>query len=341
MPRTVTLRQLTTGTEAWALGAAWDDLLTRSAANVIFLTCAFQSLWWETLGEGDLRVLVGEDEAGAPFFIAPLYLSSVDGLGRTVRLLGGVEVADYLDLVAGLDDLETAWRLTLDHLAAGADWEAIELRALPEWSPSRAIVDRLAAAAGWSVEETVDDVCPVLALPPTWEDYLAGLRSQDRHELRRKINRLGRLAGQERFSLLGPDDDLAAAIDDFLALHRQSGQVKAGFWDERRVRFFHRLLAVAHAHGWLRLAFQEIDGVRAAAVLAFRYGDRYYVYNSGYDPAYRALAAGVVCMARTIQAAIAEGAASFDLLQGDERYKYDLGAVATHVYRLLVRRPAR
>jgi CelD/BcsL family acetyltransferase involved in cellulose biosynthesis len=85
------------------------------------------------------------------------------------------------------------------------------------------------------------------------------------------------------------------------------------------------------------LAFQSVGGQRVACVLAFRYGDRYYVYNSGYDPAYRDLAVGVVCMGRTIAAAIAEGAAIFDLLQGDEPYKYDYGAVNTSVYRCLVR----
>jgi CelD/BcsL family acetyltransferase involved in cellulose biosynthesis len=102
-------------------------------------------------------------------------------------------------------------------------------------------------------------------------------------------------------------------------------------------RFFRRLLTAAHAAGQLRLAFQSIGDKRAACVLAFCYADRYYVYNSGYDPAFRDLAAGVVCMGRTIATAIAEGVAVFDLLQGDEPYKYDYGAVNTTVYRCLVR----
>ena len=52
---------------------------------------------------------------------------------------------------------------------------------------------------------------------------------------------------------------------------------------------------------------------------------------------YRDYAAGVVGMGRAIRSAIAEGATIFDLLQGDEKYKYDFGAVDTQVYRLLAR----
>jgi CelD/BcsL family acetyltransferase involved in cellulose biosynthesis len=224
-----------------------------------------------------------------------------------------------------------------DDLAARRDWDVVELRAIPAASPSRAAVAALAAARGWMVEESLDDVCPVIALPATWDAYLRNLRKKDRHELRRKTGRLESAAEGERFAMIGPEDDLPRAIDDFFRLHRLSGQEKEGFWTEALHRFFKRLIVATHADGSLRLAFQSIGEQRVACVLSFRYGDRYYVYNSGYDPDFRAYAVGVVTMGRVIQAAIAEGAAVFDLLQGDEPYKYDFGAVNTEVYRLLVR----
>jgi hypothetical protein len=166
---TTTVCELTSSAEAWAPTVAWDDLLARSVSDVLFLTRTFQSIWWETLGEGQLRVLVGETDAATPRFIAPLCISEVAGLGRTVRLIGGSEVADYLDILAAPGDLELAWRSTLDHLhAISAAWDAIDLRALPEASPSRSIVARLAPEYGWSVAEGIDDVCPVIALPGIW-----------------------------------------------------------------------------------------------------------------------------------------------------------------------------
>lgn len=333
----VAVREVRQADDAWRLGAAWDSLVARSAAPGFFLTRTFQSIWWATLGAGELRVLVGEAVGGAPCFIAPLHISDVPGLGRTVRLIGGSEVADYLDLIAAPEDLAAAWQATFDALAAArADWDVIELRAVPGASPSRALV-AAAAARGWMVEETLDDVCPVVTLPATWDGYLRGLRKKDRHELRRKTGRLEAAPAGERFEMIGPDSNLAAALADFLRLHRLSGQEKEGFWTPELQGFFQRLIAATHTDGTLRLAFQSIGDQRVACVLSFRYGDRYYVYNSGYDPAYREYAVGVVTMGRVIQAAIAEGATMFDLLQGDEPYKYDFGAVNTEVYRLLVR----
>ena len=40
--------------------------------------------------------------------------------------------------------------------------------------------------------------------------------------------------------------------------------------------------------GWLRLYLLEIDGTPVAAVFTFAADGRLLVYNSGYDPAYRA-----------------------------------------------------
>jgi CelD/BcsL family acetyltransferase involved in cellulose biosynthesis len=326
------------------MGEAWDGLLARGVSDVFFLTRNFQRIWWEELGDGRPLVLVGQNGGAEPLFIAPLCVAEIDGQGRTVQFIGGREVADYLDLIAAPDDLAGAWRLVFEHLRAiDGEWDALELRALPAWSPTREIVAGLAAEFGWSVETAVDNVCPLIALPPTWEQYLARLSKKDRHELRRKIGRLERAEAGERFAVVGAtgdladDGDLDAAIDDFFRLHRLSGQDKNGFWTPAMERFFRRLIAEARDRGWLRLAFQEVAGQRAAAVLSFRYGDRYYVYNSGYDPAYRDYAAGVVGMGRAIRSAIAEGATIFDLLQGDEKYKYDFGAVDTQVHRLLAR----
>lgn len=338
MGLTISVREVSVGAEAWAL-PGWETLLERSVSNVLFLSRTFQSHWWEALGEGDLRVLVGSQGEASPLFIAPLSISQVEGLGRTVWPVGGSEVADYLDIIAAPEDVPLAWRQVFEWLRTTREpWDVLDLPALPEWSPSRQVVAQLAAEYGWSCRESIDNVCPIITLAPTWEGYLAGLRKKDRHELRRKIGRLERLATSERFWMVSADDDLAAVTAEFFALHRKSGQAKHDFWTARLEHFFERLIQATHANGWLRLGFQEINGTLAAAVLAFRYGNRYYVYNSGYDPAYRELGGGVVCMARMIQAAIAEGVAVFDLLQGDEAYKYDFGATNTNVYRCRVQR---
>ena len=72
--------------------------------------------------------------------IAPLMLTAT-ALGRTIQLIGGADVTDYLDIVAAEDDLGAVWSAILDHLLTMlGEWDALDLHCLPEWSPSRAIV---------------------------------------------------------------------------------------------------------------------------------------------------------------------------------------------------------
>src|SRR5437868_8686568 len=102
----------------------WDSLLHSSVSNVVFLTWQWQSVWWQHFGaqEGcQLHLLAIRDERGAPLGIAPLFISSEllpptkeyrkgelrpEGEGepmRLVRLVGGKDVADYLDVIAPAD----------------------------------------------------------------------------------------------------------------------------------------------------------------------------------------------------------------------------------------------
>ena len=69
--------------------------------------------------------------------------------------------------------------------------------------------------------------------------------------------------------------------------------------------------------------------------------DRLLVYNSGYDPVnYAELSPGIVLTSYIIEDAIKRGIKVFDFLQGNEVYKYRLGATDTVVYDTQIR-PSR
>ena len=75
----------------------WNTLLKQSPSDSIFLTREFQHTWWTHLGSGELRVLTAHDD-GQLLGIMPLFLES-EPEQRVLRLLGGLEVADYLDVI--------------------------------------------------------------------------------------------------------------------------------------------------------------------------------------------------------------------------------------------------
>ena len=186
------------------------------------------------------------------------------------------------------------------------------------------------------VRTVVEDVCPVIDLPATWDEYLASLDKKQRHEIRRKMRRIEREADVNWY-IVDQGRDLAEEIEAFIELHQKSSGDKDDFMDEQMKGFFRAVAHVLQPPGWLQLAFIEVDGQKAASMLNFDYEDTILVYNSGYDPQHRAhLSPGIVLLAYCIQHAIELGRARFDFLRGDEPYKYRFGAKDTKVYRLVI-----
>ncbi|MGH7318453.1 MAG: GNAT family N-acetyltransferase [Candidatus Rokuibacteriota bacterium] len=315
--------------------SVWNRLLARSATVVPFLTWQFQTTWWQAFSEGSLCLLGVQDAAAEWIGALPLYESSGPD-GQVLRVVGGVDVADYLDLVAVAGHEEVAWKALLATLA-DSPWRAVELRPIPVASPSLLVLPTLAHAAGLSCRIDRADRCPVINLPPTWEGYLAHLSSKDRHELRRKLRRAD--GARPRVEVARTPAGIGALMDSFLALHRKSKVGKARFMDTRMEGFFRMMGAAMAGAGWAALWLLWLGERAAAALFCLEYGETVGLYNSGFDPEARALSPGVVLIARTIEDAISRGYRRYDFLRGDEPYKYGFGAVPTDVMRILLERP--
>jgi len=342
------------------LRATWNALLQRSATNTLFLTWEWQKAWWDTFGAGrDLCLVAMRDESGALVAIAPLFHqdSLVDPAApvptisverpvaatgaeprRTVHLVGGTEVSDYLDIIAPVERHQEVCAALLDTLEARLSWRLLDLRCLPSASPTAATVAELARARGWQVQQTREDVCPVLVLPATWEEYLSGtLNKKQRHELRRKMRRAEESARVDWHWVTA--EDFEAGLGTFFQLHKASHPDKDAFMDEQMQGFFRAVTRAALDQDWLRLSVLRFNGQAVASYLCFDYGGDRLVYNSGFDlSAYADLSPGIVAVGLLIEDAIQHGLKRFDFLQGNERYKYEFGAVDTEVLRLLIRR---
>jgi CelD/BcsL family acetyltransferase involved in cellulose biosynthesis len=176
----------------------------------------------------------------------------------------------------------------------------------------------------------------VLALPKSWDEYLARLSGKDRHALRRKMRRLEReLPGatvRAHAEVAGWDE----AMTRFLALHRLSKVGKARFMDERMEHFFRSATARLAAAGWARLWFLERGGAAVAAFLCLEYAGSVGLYNSGFDPVWAQLAPGIVLLAHVIRDAIERGFPGFDFLRGEEPYKYGFGPSPEDVFNVRI-----
>jgi len=343
------------------LQAEWNPLLVHSETNVLFLTWEWQRAWWNAFGAGkSLRVLIIRDESGDLKAIVPLFVQEtrldpritmpdinierpLDVAGgtrqRTVHLVGGTEVSDYLDIIAPAKLTREVCATLLDVLADMKDWHLLDLHCLPARSPTAAAIAELSRARGWDVHQAREDVCPVLALPNTWAEYLSQtLNKKQRHELRRKIRRAERQT-QAEWHWINDASTLSEGLEIFFRLHKASAPEKDAFMDERMQAFFREVAEFALKRNWLRLSVLHFNEQPVASHLCFDYGNDRLVYNSGFEPlAYHDLSSGIILLGYLIEDAIRSGCRRFDFLQGSERYKYNFGAKDTEVLRLVVHR---
>lgn len=318
-----------------ALRDPWNALLPTAITPFPFQSIGWAEAWYRTLGgEADPLILAIRDEAGSLIGVAPLVVRQT-ALGRTVQLMGGDDVTDYLDIVAAERDVQRVWTAVIGHLLASREkWDAIDLHCVPQWSPSHAIVAALLAET-MPVRIVQEEVCPVVRLGGSFETYLRGLPKKERHEIKRKERNFERDAPSGTLRILTERDDALAALPDFFRLHRLSAPDKERFLTPAVEEFFRVMTAAMADAGWLRLYLLDVDDVPVAAIYTFAADGRLLVYNSGFDPAFARISIGMVLTGMAIEDVAHSGLTLCDFLRGNEAYKYRFGASDTPIWRVV------
>jgi CelD/BcsL family acetyltransferase involved in cellulose biosynthesis len=306
----------------------WTELLASSAANCLFLTWEWLFTWWQHLS-GDRRLCVitvrsgGKLIAIAPFGRSTRRVANLLPLQSLEFLGSGTVGSDYLDIIVRRGSEAEALGALATYLA-----ETAVVLDLARIDAKSSVVSKLAAALtknGWRKVRREAGVCPVIPLAGhTWESYLSTLGADHRYNFQRRLRQANRNFTM-RFEQARTPAECGEALDRLIALHNQRWQGHGGsdaFDGVDIVRFHHAMTRLALERNWLRLFLLSFDGVPTAALYGFLYGRTFYFYQSGYDPRYRKHSAGLLAMGLAIKSAIDEGAAHYDLLHGDESYKF-------------------
>ncbi len=314
----------------------WSELVAADPTGTFFHTPRYLKLYWEEFGERPEHLLLafaGEEDG------TQVGAAAFERIDTKLRFLGGTEVTDYMGPVAAPGTEDRVAKELLEALVRLDGWTEADLRGLPEDSPWLERLHDAAAAQGLATGITDDQngVAPFLPLAPSYGEYLAGLPSKLRHEVKRKARRLAAEAG-EYGVVISTRRTLAADLDRFVALHRSSEGPKGVFMQPGMEIFFRRLGEAFLADGVFSLTFLELGGTKVAGTIGFRHGGTYYLYNSAFDHVWRHLSPGMVLVGEDIRIAIEAGCSGFDLLKGDYEYKYRFGAHPRPVKRLVVTR---
>ena len=314
--------------------AAWDQLVGAARFGSPFLSWTWQSEWARAFAaDRRLEIRRVDDGSGQTVALLPLYEAEPGVLSA----VGGADVSDYLDLIAVEGREEEAWMSLLQ--ARAAERAVWDLHAVPGASPTATALPQLAQACGLEATVAVEERCPVLTLPATWEAYVASLSGKHRHELGRKTRRLEREAPDARPSWAARPADVQARLGDFFDLHRRSRAGKTRFMDARMEGFFRSAVIALAERAGARLWFLDTASGPIASFITLEWDETVGLYNSGFRPDRAAVSPGVVLLGHLIRDAIERGKRRFDFLRGEERYKHEFEPVPEPVYHVRIGRP--
>ncbi len=321
-----------------AARADWELLLAEDPHATIFQSPRYLAVWHRVLGDGTpIRVhtvhrdgrLIGvipdaNDLAGSPH--GPVELR---------RFQGGTEVTDYQGPVSRIEDRADVADAYVANLASDVDWDEFIAGGLAADSGWPDAFRRAASSHGLKlVVDDVEDVCPRVDLRGGYDAYRERLPGKLRQELSRKTRKLARDAGDLTLVQV-PANEVVEQLDQFLDQAAASFPEKTGFFSRPEMHVWFRALAEEFVgDDVFRLHRLEVGGLPAAATVSLVDERTWGLYNSSFDPTLGSLAPGVVLIGQLLEEAARDGCRVFDLLRGDEPYKYRFGAVDRTLSRL-------
>jgi len=214
-----------------SLASCWATPSRSLKWNSRFVLPAWLKAWWRERGAGAELHLEAVRQGEEVIGIAPLLVRE----GRA-SLIGRVDVCDYLDFVVVPGRERDFFNVLLDDLK-GNGVSYLDLRPLRPDSTVLTHLVTIAQNRGYEVLCHPEDISFELALPSTWDEYLAILTTKQRHEVRRKLRRLSE-AGKVDYHFVKDSVAVHDSMDAFLKMFTENRTDKAVFLTAQMEGFF-------------------------------------------------------------------------------------------------------
>ena len=293
----------------------WTRLLAEGATDVIFLTRQYLRAWWETLGEGELLLILAERE-GTPVALAPLYATG------GMIYFAATDSADYLDFIGDTGDPEVLPALLAAARAKIPEFLGFKFYFIPEQSRTAESLHRAAGHLGLSCVLQGEIVSPVVDLQRRAEDVEVTL-----HRSMLKREESFRARGSLAIAHVTEPQAMRAFLPEFYEQYDARWRAKGlpgEFADPKRRGFLEKLVDLAVDPGWLRFLRIEWEGRFLAAEFAWYYRGTHFSAPWCFAMAEAKNSPGHVLLRQSLLAARAAGLHTYDLGIGDQEYKFRL-----------------
>jgi CelD/BcsL family acetyltransferase involved in cellulose biosynthesis len=339
---------------------AWLELLARSSSDEPTLSPLWLSSWWRVFGQGGGRQL-----RSALFFEGARLVGMAPLLARRHWYRPGIPFrrlewlasgepeaeeigSDYLGLIAERGKEEVVADAFAAAIVGGelGPWDELVLPAMNGESPTASLLGPALAEAGIATTSETTVSCPYIALPASWEQYVASLTSANRYLVKRSLRDLDEWAkGDIELYDARNASELDRGKQILKSLHgeRWGAEGQSGVFGSRRFAAFHdEVMPLLLAAGALELLWLTVRGDPIAIVYNIVWKDKVYFYQSGRKiDVPKGVRPGIVIHAHAIRRAIAAGRREYDFLGGASRYKVQLATAARPLLRVRAVRSPR
>lgn len=303
---------------------AWEELLQNSSASSIYLTWHFQRAWWESLGEGELLLIVAERD-GQVVALAPLYTAC-----GMVYFVGSAFDSDYLGFIGDLTDSEVLDALLITSRESVPDFLGFQFYFVPDSSGIEERLVETASRLGLDCYEEDDMPAPVIDLAGQPDVALKAASKKSLLKLERSFCREG------TFDVVHLQDghEIIPHLESFFEQHiaRWAGTSTPSRFLDPKVRGLIETFTRIAAHtGWLRFTQLIWQGRPIAFHYGYCYRGRFFWGMPSFAADLARRSPGKLLIRHLLLAAIEEGASIFDFGTGAQPFKVQL---ATHINRV-------
>jgi CelD/BcsL family acetyltransferase involved in cellulose biosynthesis len=218
-----------------------------------------------------------------------------------------------------------------------AQFDVLELTDLDSESAFAPAMERASRQAGLACTRERAQRIVFVDLPGDWQAFLGSLSAQRRQRIRRLRRKLA-ARHPTRFFVWRDANSLDRAVDELARLHRKRWQgtgASESFASAQYLGFHRGVVKACFMRGWLRLYCLQVGGQLVAMLYTYRFRNRIYLMQAGFDPAYASFSIGFVLLGHALEHAIQEGNEVFDFLRGEHRYKDELATGCRETLRIM------
>jgi CelD/BcsL family acetyltransferase involved in cellulose biosynthesis len=313
-----------TESELQRLEPTWNTVLDASYTDLIFLTFEWLSTWWRHFGKAhELFVIVVKDHAEI-LGIAPLMISLRDGF-RLLQTLGSSSM-DYVDfIIVDKCSRESVMEAIFRTIASNESWDFFVLDGIHKESSSVDLIQKVVSRIPrYSTSISDSQVSIYVPIDKSWDSYWRTLKSGFRKNSKRQIRRLREQEATVVYERATTPSTIALYMQELITHHLLRWKDADDLFKRPVARSFLRDVAQRFAtKQWLNLSVMLVNGQTAAIEFGFEYAGRYYSYANVHVEQFATYSVGRLLTLHVIEDVFSRGLAEFDLLVGDESYKFD------------------